>query len=295
MNSALLPQYILITAARDEAQTLPQTMSAVAAQTHPPARWIVVNDGSTDATADLISRGATRFPFIRGYDRQGASVRSFSSKSLALSEGLKFAGEIQHEYIGFLDADITMQPDFFAVLLARLNQEPRQGLGGGAIFERAGDDWVMVKSSYGMSVAGGLQVFRRACYEDIGGYLPLPLGGIDMVAETMARMKGWTVKSFTDLAVYHHQPMGRTHGRWARALFRRGRMEYVNGYHPLFQAARFFSWLPRRPWVLASLIRSAGYGWAMLRREPWAVPPPVVHYLREEQLGRLKRPFGQVR
>jgi glycosyltransferase involved in cell wall biosynthesis len=286
------PKFILVTPAHNERETLRATIESIAAQTLRPVRWVIVSDGSTDGTDEVIKRAASSHEFIHYIRRERDQHRSFASKVFAIRAGLDALRDLEYDFVGFLDADITLSREFCETVCLRMQAQPRQGLGGGAVYERRRSDWRLVRSSYSMGVSGMMQMFRKDCYEQIGGYLPLPLGGIDMMAEAMARMRGWQVMSFMDVRVYHHHKMGRTHGKWHRALFRRGMMEYINGYHPVFQLARCCSWaLCERPLFAASLLRTAGYFWAMIRQEPLGVPRAVVDYLRAEQMSRLTAPL----
>jgi glycosyltransferase involved in cell wall biosynthesis len=286
-ETQVIPRFVLVTPAHNEAATIAQTIESVVSQTRRPSRWVIVSDGSTDATDSIVQAAAGRHPFLEFRRKEKLPGRNFAAKTMAVRFGVEALAGVDFDFLGFMDGDITLESDFFEVLLSRMRDDPRHGLGGGAVFEREEGDWFMLPSNYAMCAAGAMQMFRRECHEQVGGYLPLPYGGIDMMAETMARMHGWTVRSFTDLKVYHNHRQGRTHGSPMKALFRRGKMEYVNGYHPVFQCGRFFSWLTARPYGLASVVRTAGYFWALARREPIAVPREVAAYLRQEQLGRL--------
>jgi hypothetical protein len=134
-------------------------------------------------------------------------------------------------------------------------------------------------------------MFRRECYEDIGGYLPIPLGGEDAAAEVMARMRGWEVRSFPDLIVHGHRKVSMGRSSDIRIKFDLGRMDYSLGYHPLFQAGRCVLRMKERPYAVGSLARYLGYLWGGLGGEARALPGEVMAYLRKEQLGRMLSVF----
>jgi poly-beta-1,6-N-acetyl-D-glucosamine synthase len=138
------------------------------------------------------------------------------------------------------------------------------------------------------SVGGPIQMFRRQCYETIGGYQRLSCGGIDAVAETMARMHGWQVESFPDITVYHHRATGTAGGWVIRARFKKGEQHYLIGYHPLFHMASSMFRFSSFPFMLGSLAEIAGYTWAFLRNQKKVVPDGFVRFLREEQWARLR-------
>jgi len=138
------------------------------------------------------------------------------------------------------------------------------------------------------SVPGATLLFRRQCFKDTGGYIPLKYGGEDTVAGVVARMHGWGVESFPDLKVYHHRRTRSGDGNHLSGRFREGEMDYSIGSHPLYQSAKIFSRLWEKPYLFGSLTRASGYFWASLCREARIVPEDVVHFLRKEQLELLK-------
>jgi glycosyltransferase involved in cell wall biosynthesis len=283
------PPYVLVTPACNEEGYIEKTIQSVIAQTAPPLRWVIVDDGSTDDTAGIVRRYAAQHPFIHLVSRQPNKDRNFSSKVKALEAGVQALGNGAYAYIGFLDADISFEPDFFSSVLQKMQGNPRQGIGGGLVYEKnKAGEWLPFTTNIDWSVSGAMQMFRRQCYEDIGGYCALALGGVDMIAEVTARMHGWSVKTFPGIRLYHYRTMGTAKGHVLAWQFRRGRMEYTNGYHPLFQIMRFFSWLPQRPFLLASIVRTAGYFSSLVRQDQLTVPAEVARFLRKEQMQRLK-------
>jgi hypothetical protein len=131
-------------------------------------------------------------------------------------------------------------------------------------------------------------MFRREAYEKIGGYTPLPRGGIDAAAEFMVRMNGWRVRTFKDLEVRHYRRAGTSKGGILHARYRQGVHEFTLGYHPLFELARCVSRLRQRPYVVGSLWRYSGYVSSAIKRLPHVLPDDVVKHVHKEQLGRLR-------
>ncbi len=279
-------KYVLVTPARNEEQYIEVTLKAVVEQEYPPEKWVIVSDGSTDRTDEIVKSYVQKYPFIQLLRREPGENRNFGSKVYAIREGVSAANNIEYDFIGNLDADISFQPNYFVEILGNFSRDSGLGLAGGAIHEQIQGEWLPRKHNRERSVAGAVQFFRREVYESIGGYLPLPRGGVDMIAEVMVRMKGWKVRTLRDIPAFHHRTTGTAEVHFLKANFRRGIMEYTNGYSPLFQAARFFSWMRSSP--LASLYRTAGYLYAMLKGMEYVVPAEVIEYMRKEQMQRLK-------
>ena len=287
-------KYVLVTAARNEAEYIGQTIASVLAQTVLPQRWVIVDDGSTDVTADIVRRYAREYPFIQLVSRDGDSERNFGSKSKAVAYAYSQLADVDFGYVGNLDADITHKPDYYENILKKFAADPELGVAGGIRYDIHHGDFVLVDCARN-SVGGPIQMFRRECWEQVGGYLPLPYGGVDAVAEASARMYGWKVQSFPELRVYHHRPTG-TAGRtiWGK-LYRAGIRDYTIGNHPIFQLSRIASRLKKKPYVLGGLVMFAGYLSAWIRRMQRPVPSELVDYLQSEQMGRLKKAVNRRR
>jgi hypothetical protein len=213
--------------------------------------------------------------------------RNFGSKADAFRFGYDQLHSLEFDFIGNLDADVSFDAAYYAGVLAKFEQNDQLGVAGGVRFDLYHGKFRQVRCARD-SVGGPFQLFRRQCYEAIGGYRSLPFGGIDAVAETMARMAGWQVESFPELKVYHHRCTG-TQGRGiVRAGYRGGMQDYMLGYHPLFELARCALRLLDYPPVIGTLARLAGYCWAALGRYERPVPDDFVRYLQAEQLARLR-------
>lgn len=283
-------RYVLISPVRNEAAYLEETLRSVTRQTVKPLRWVVVSDGSTDDTDALVREYARRLSFIRLLRREADSGRHFAGKVHAFNLGLKELQNLDYDFIGNLDGDVSFAPEYYQRVLEKFSENPRLGLAGGKIYDNIGGKFVPQISSEN-SVGGPIQLFRRRCFEEIGGYLPLKLGFVDGVAETMARMRGWEVRHFPELVVYHHRQTG-TEGRsiWAQR-WKDGRMQYSVGYHWLFHLAHSLSRLPEYPLIVGSLIKSAAFFYCCLTRPQRQVSDEFIEFLRREQKSRLKESF----
>lgn len=279
--------YVLITAARNEQAHIENTIRSVIAQTVLPLRWVIVSDGSTDRTDEIVRGYANTWRFIELLRAGTHRTHSFASKVYALSQGARRFGQTAFEFIGHLDGDVSFGPSYFADLLERFDRDPNLGVAGGGIYEWDGSKYSPRRENSIRSVAGAVQMFRRQCYDSIGGFLPLEHGGSDWCAEVTARMKGWRVQSFPDLAVYHHRAARGWVGR-LRRRYQEGLMDFSLGSHPLFEIAKLARRLRSSPPVLGSLVRLCGFAWAACRGEKRIVSNQFVLYLRAEQTARLR-------
>lgn len=283
------PRYAIVTPARNEEAHIGFTLNSMASQTVRPARWVIVDDGSTDHTRRMAQEWAKKFDFIEVVTRAGTGRASFGSKVAAFHAGMERLAGLDYAYIGNIDGDVSFLPDYFENLLGHMEADPRLGLAGGRIMEKFGDRF-RPQAISGNSVAGAVQLFRRACFESIGGYRPIEIGGIDSLAEITARARGWGAQTFRDLPVYHYGRVTTGGRNILASRFRKGLINYHLGYHPLFQIAAGLYRMLHPPLIVGGLMMLGGYCWAGARGLKRAAPDDVVRFLRREQMGRLGWP-----
>ena len=271
-------RYALITPARNEADLIEGTLRAVISQTVRPTRWVVVSDGSTDGTDDLVRKYAAQHDWIELLRMPERRDRQFAAKAHAFNAGYARLENVDFDIVGNLDADITFPPDYFEFLLAKFEAEPRLGVAGTPFiedFDRP-DHHTYAHSAANLNhVSGACQMFRRECFEQVGGYVPVRGGAIDWIAVTTARMKGWQTRTFVEKVCFHHRKLGTGTGNHnpLRMRFHYGQKAYYVGGHPLWELTRGLFAMRQRPLILGGLYFVAGYAWAAIRRMPRVVSP----------------------
>lgn len=280
-------RYVLITVARNEVQLIEGTLRSVVNQTHRPERWFIVSDDSTDGTDEIVQSYQRENPWINFIRMASQKERSFKGKAFGFNEAFRRTKAIGCEIIGNLDADVTMDPDFFEYLISRFREIPDLGVAGAAFIE---DEVLTYQHGFAhlKHVSGQCQLFRRQCLEEIGGYMPISRGGIDWMAVTTARMKGWRTQTFPEISFYHHRKMGSEAAGPLMARFRHGQKDYYLGGHPLWQISRVLFQMRVRPYVLGGTMLGLGYVWAFLRGFRIEAPRELVRFHRKEQMSRLR-------
>lgn len=279
-------RYVVITPARNEARLIEETIRSVVAQTVLPQRYVVVSDGSTDGTDDIVRRYAASHPWIVLVRTPEHAQRNFAGKVRAFDAGYATLGDLPYDIIGNLDADITFDPHYFEFLLARFSEDARLGVAGTPF--REGDHQYDYRFTNIEHVSGACQLFRRACYEEIGGYKPVKGGGIDWMAVTSARMRGWRTRTFTEQVCHHHRAIGTAQSSELAARLRQGRKDYALGGHPLWQVFRSVYQMKSRPVVAGGACLLAGYTWAWITRVERSAGAELIDFHRREQLSRLR-------
>jgi glycosyltransferase involved in cell wall biosynthesis len=290
MNDAPL-KYVIITPARNESAFIEKTIESVAKQTVLPLKWVIVNDGSTDDTGNLVRKHLAQNPWIELVEFPVRKERNFAAKVFAFNAGQEKVKELKYEIVANLDADVSFDSDHFEFLLNEFRKDPRLGVAG-TIFKEEGGYSSETDSFEGQNhVSGQCQVFRQKCFEEIGGYKPNKAGGIDWMAVTTARMIGWKTRSFREKCFFHHRSMGTAERGRIASSFSYGEKDYYLGNHPLWEMFRVGFRMTRGILLFEGMALGAGYIWAFVTREHRPVSKELMKFHRKEQMQKLKGVF----
>jgi glycosyltransferase involved in cell wall biosynthesis len=291
MNGRAL-RYALVTPARNEALFIEATIRSVIAQTVLPQRWVIVSDGSTDGTDAIVLQYVRQFPWIELLRMPEHRDRQFAAKARCFSAGFERLKSVDFEVIGNLDADITFASDYYEFLLGKFSERPRLGVAGTPFVE---DMTQPTNHSYAHGaanlthVSGACQMFRKQCFEQVGGYVAIKGGAIDWIAVTTARMRGWETRTFLEMVCFHHRKIGTGTHSPLLARFHYGRKAYYVGGHPVWETLRGISQTKEPPLVIGGMYFIAGYWWACLSRMQRPVSDELMAFHRAEQMARLRR------
>ncbi len=280
-------RYVLITPAHNEASFIGKTLESVVAQSALPERWVIVDDGSTDTTAEIVQGYARNQPWIELVRRPQRLGRNFAGKVHAFNEGLQRVRSLRFDVIGNLDADLSFGPDYLAFLIGKFGDDPDLGVAG-TPFVQDGYDSSTDSFEGENHVAGGCQLFRRQCFEEIGGYRPNPAGGIDWIAVTTARMKGWKTRSFQEKRFHHYRALGTADRGALAALFSYGEKDYYLGGSPIWELFRVCYRMKKHPMLIGGCALLSGYCWAALRRVKRPISVELMRFHRQEQMKKLR-------
>jgi hypothetical protein len=291
MQKTTLPLYVIITPARNEEAFIEEVIHAVIAQTVTPVKWIIVSDGSTDRTDEIVKKYLDAYKWMQLIRMPERRERHFAAKVLCFNAGYKALSETKYDIIGNLDADITFDKDYFEFLMQKFQDNPRLGVSGTPFVELTGKsyDYRYVNQEH---VSGACQLFRKACFEEIGGYTPIKGGAIDWVAVTTARMKGWKTWTFTEKTCTHHRPMGTAGTSVFRTFYKQGKKDYYTGGHPLWELVRVLYQIRKPPYLISGLLLFVGYFWAMLSRMERPISKELIRFNRSEQMKRIQKMLG---
>jgi biofilm PGA synthesis N-glycosyltransferase PgaC len=280
----------LVTPARNEAAFIEQTMISVIKQSVRPIKWVIVSDGSSDGTNEIIAKYSDRYDWIECVNLPERAERDFAAKVHAFNAGYQRLENVRYDVIGSLDGDISFDdPDYFAFLLRKFQESPRLGVAGTPY--REGEVQYDYRFSRKEHVSGACQFFRRECFESVGGYIPIKAGAIDLVAVVTARMKGWITETFTDKYCVHHRRLGTAQHGVLAATFNSGYGDYRMGVDPFWQFFRSVYQMSRQPIFLGGALLLLGYFWGMVTSATKPVSDEFVHFRRAEQKRWLRDYF----
>ena len=262
-------RYLLISPCRDEAQFMSRTLDSVIEQTVRPSLWVIVDDGSTDSTPEILAEYASKYDFIQILRREDRGTRSVGPGVIeAFYSGYNSIEKDKFEFICKLDLDLELPPRYFEILLKRFADNPRLGTcsgkpyfidnkSGRLVSEKCGDE-----NSVGM-----IKLFRKECFEQIGGFVQQVMW--DAIDGHRCRMLGWIACSWDDpeLHFIHLRPMGSSHRGLLTGRMRHGFGQYFMGTGLSYMTASALYRMTRPPYIIGGAAMWWGYVKSMLSRE----------------------------
>lgn len=280
--------YCLITPCRNEEQYARRTLDSVVAQTLRPARWLIVDDGSTDGTPAVLAEYAARHPWIQVIRREDRGHRKLGGGVIdAFYEGYAAIEPMTFDYIVKLDLDLDLPPGYFAGVVERMEAEPRLGTLSGKPYFDPGNGSLLAERCGDENSVGMVKLYRTECFEQIGGFVrELNWDGID---GHRCRMLGWMAASVDDVALrfVHLRPMGTSHKSWWTGRVRHGTGQYFMGTGPVYMLASAVARVAHPPAVMGSVAMLWGYGRGFLRRSPRYDDREFTRFLRRYQWRSL--------
>ena len=279
---------LVVSPCRNEAAQMEQTLESMARQARRPDRWVIVNDGSTDRTGEILAAFAREHEWVTIVDKPDRGARAVGPGVVeAFYYGLDTIALDDFEYLCKLDLDLVLPPRYFDILVDRMEAEPRLGTCSGKPYARSGDGTLKSERRGDEMSAGMAKFYRTACFRDIGGFVrEVMWDGIDC---HKCRQLGWIARSWddADLRFEHLRPMGSSQNGIMTGRARHGFGQYFMGSDPLYYLATAIFRMAEKPIFVGGCAMIWGYIEAMIRRAPRLDDPELQAFIRRYQRRAL--------
>ena len=282
-------RFLIISPMRNEAAHVERVARAVAAQTHPPAEWVVVDDGSTDDTASILRTLQGEIPFLSVHSRiavadPGADRLAVAAAPRAFNYGFARARVRDWTHVVKLDGDIELPPDYFERILEEYARDPELGMAAGNLIEPRGGRMVPMPIPR-HHIHGALKCYTRACFDAIGGVQQRL--GWDTIDETYARLRGFKTRNLDDIIAVHHRPHASADGT-LRGRARHGECAYIAHFSPLWVTLRSVKIARDRPVGISGVAFLWGYLRSAIRDVERVPDPEFRTFARWELRTRMR-------
>ena len=282
-------RYVIISPVRDEEKYLPRTIQSMVNQTVRATEYVFVDDGSTDRTPEIIEEAAKKDPWIHYIRRPDRGERKVGPGVIeAFYDGYNAIRTAKYDYIGKMDGDLSFGPRYFETIFEKFEQDPYLGAASGKQYLDLGDDKLIEERHADEMVVGGMQFYRRKCFEDVDGFVRQVMW--DGIVYHRSRMAGWRTRSFRDqeLMIYDHRLIGSSYKSVYHGRIRWGWGQYFMGTHPLYILAVGLYRMLERPFIVGGILIVLGYLKGLITKAPRYEYPGFRQSLHAWQLHRLK-------
>lgn len=280
-----MTNYLIISPVKNEEQFIEKTIQSVINQTVLPKKWIIVDDGSTDGTRDILRKYSDQYDFITPVYRQQYEHKRKRGQGVieAFYAGLGTVNTKDFDYLVKLDGDLILPLDFFEKLLSHFQMDAKLGIASGVSYAQKNGKWRREKAAKGYTF-GETKLYKRPCFEAIGGLVPhMGWDGIDHIK---AVMLGWNASSFDDIVFYHLRPEGAGTGL-LKAAYEEGLCCHYMGYHPLFFTLRACKRMFSFPIIIGGLAMISSYLKCAITRQDQFEDEEFKAFLRKIQINRI--------
>jgi poly-beta-1,6-N-acetyl-D-glucosamine synthase len=278
-------KYVVITPAKNESKFIAQTINSMIKQSIKPQQWIIIDDGSSDNTLEIIEEVASKYNWIEVIKNESNEKRAPGAAVVnAFNYGLiKIIND--YDFIVKLDADLEFDKDYFEKLLKQFEINEKLGIAGGYCVNLFKGNKIKIDNTPEYHVRGATKMYRKNCFRDIGGLMKR--FGWDGIDEMKAMMLGWETKSFRDIIVFHLRPTGKETGL-LRYAWRRGKLDHYMGYNPIYLILSCIKNFNKKPYLIFGLSLLAGYIYSYLTHSEQINDRKLILYIKKFQRQRIK-------
>jgi glycosyltransferase involved in cell wall biosynthesis len=276
--------YYIVIPAHNEEAFIALTLKSLISQTVLPKKVVVVNDNSTDKTAEIVTAFAKENPFITLVNKTSEAIHLPGSKVIqAFHKGFETLDE-NYDVIVKLDADLILPNNYFGTILNIFEKDATIGMAGGFAYIEKNGQWILENLTDKDHIRGAFKAYRKACFQQIGNLKPAM--GWDTVDELLSKFYGWKVVTDASLIVKHLKPTGANYNKTAR--YKQGEAFYTLGYGFLITsiASAKLAMMKKKPLLFLDYIK--GFAKAKSAKTPLLVTPEQAKFIRSYRLQKMK-------
>ncbi|MDI5950843.1 glycosyltransferase family A protein [Flavobacterium sp. LB2P84] len=276
--------YYIVIPAHNEEAFIALTLDSLISQTVLPKKVVIVNDNSTDKTAEIVTAYAKENPFISLVNKTSSAIHLPGSKVIqAFHKGFEILDE-EYDVIVKLDADLILPNNYFETILNIFEKDATIGMAGGFAYIEKNGEWILENLTDKDHIRGAFKAYRKACFQQIGNLKPAM--GWDTVDELLSKFYGWKVVTDASLIVKHLKPTGANYNKTAR--YKQGEAFYTLGYGFLITsiASAKLAMMKKKPLLFVDYIK--GFWKAKAAKTPLLVTAEQAKFIRKYRLKKMK-------
>ena len=276
--------YYIVIPAHNEEAFIALTLQSLLSQTLLPKKIVIVNDNSTDKTAEIVLDYAKENPFITLVNKTSSAIHLPGSKVIqAFHKGFETLDD-DYDIIVKLDADLILPDNYFERISSIFEKDPKVGMAGGFAFIEKNGDWILENLTDKDHIRGAFKAYRKELFVQMGNLKPAM--GWDTVDELLAKFYGWKIVTDASLKVKHLKPTGANYNKTAR--YKQGEAFYTLGYGLLITtiASAKLALMKRKPLLFFDYIQ--GFWKAQKANTPLLVNEEQAKFIRKYRLQKMK-------
>jgi len=276
--------YYIVIPSHNEEKFIALTLQSLIEQTVLPKKIVVVNDNSTDNTAEIVQAFAKENPFISLVNKTSDAIHLPGSKVIqAFQKGFETLDD-HYDLIVKLDADLILPTNYFETIIQHFESDAQIGMAGGFAYIEKNGDWILENLTDKDHIRGAFKAYRKACFQQIGGLKPAM--GWDTVDELLCKFYNWKVITDASLKVKHLKPTGANYNKTAR--YKQGEAFYTLGYGFLITAiaSAKLAMMKKKPLLFFDYIK--GFWKAKSEKKPLLVTEEQARFIRKYRLQKMK-------
>lgn len=277
--------YYIVIPAHNEEAFIALTLDSLISQTVLPKKVVVVNDNSTDKTAEIVMDFAKENPFITLVNKTSEAIHLPGSKVIqAFHKGFETLDE-NYDVIVKLDADLILPYNYFETILNTFEKDATIGMVGGFAYVEKNGSWILENLTDKDHIRGAFKAYRKECFLQIGNLKPAM--GWDTVDELLSKFYGWKIVTDSSLIVKHLKPTGANYNKTAR--YKQGEAFYTLGYGFLITsiASAKLALMKKKPLLFIDYIK--GFWKAKAAQTPLLVTTEQAKFIRKYRLKKMKQ------